>query len=324
MPDILALLARCLLALLLAVPTARAQSYPSRPIRMVVSFPPGGQTDVVARVVAEALAPRMGVPVLVENRPGAAGITGTDFVARSTPDGHTIVVAAINIFGANPALFRSMPYDPVRDFAPIIHLVSSPNVLVVSAASPFRSLPEMLAAARAEPGRLTFGTAGAGSSMFLFMELLKGMAGVDILHVPYRGSAPALTDVIAGNLTMVFDSLPGAIGQLRGGQLRALAVSPAARVEVAPDIPSVAEAGVPGFEQESWLGLAAPVLTPVEIVAQLNAETNAVLREPATRTRLLEMGTRPVGGTMAEFGTFVANQVTTWGEVVRRSGYRPE
>jgi tripartite-type tricarboxylate transporter receptor subunit TctC len=326
MPEVSKILARCLglALLLLSAPAARAESYPTRPVRMVVSFPPGGQTDVVARVVAEALAPRLGVPVLVENRPGAAGNTGTDQVARSAPDGYTLVVAAINIFGANPSLFRSMPYDPVRDFAPIVHLVSSPNVLVVGANSPYRSLPELLAAARAQPGRLTFGTAGAGSSMFLFLELLKGMAGVDILHVPYRGSALASTDAIAGNVSMVFDSLPGAIGQIRGGQLRALAVSPAARIEVLPNVPTVAEAGVPGFDQESWLGLAAPARTPAAVVERLNAETNGALRDSAVRARLADMGTRPVGGTAAEFGAFVARQVATWREVVQRAGYRPE
>ena len=312
------------LALIAAALPAAAQSFPSRPIRIVVSFAPGGQTDLVARVVAEGLSPRLGVPVLVENRPGGGGNIGTDSVARSAPDGHTLSVAAINTFGANPALYRSMPYDPVRDFAHIIHLVSSPNVIVVSAASPYRTLADLLAAARARPGALSYGTAGAGSSLFLFMELLKAQANVDILHVVYRGSSPALADVLSGTLTTVFDSVPSAIGQIRSGQLRALAVSPARRVPVLPDVPTVAEAGVPGFAQESWLGLAAPAATPAPVIARLNAETNAVLADPAVRTRLEGMGTRPVGGTSAEFAAFVASQVATWGEAIRRSGHQPE
>jgi len=313
-----------LLLLLGATPPALAQPYPQRPVRIVVAFAPGGQTDVVARTVAEALAPRLGVPVLVENRPGGGGNIGTDAVARSTPDGHTLAVAAINTFGANPALYRSMPYDPVRDFAPIIHMVSSPNVLVVGASSPYRTLAELLAAARARPGALSYGTAGAGSSLFLFMELLKARAGVDILHVVYRGSAPALADVLAGNLTMVFDSVPSAIGQIRSGPLRALGVSPAERVAVLPDVPTIAEAGIPGFAQESWLGLAAPAATPPAVIERLNAEANAILADPAIRARLEGMGTRPVGGTAAAFGAFVAEQVATWGEAVRRSGHQPE
>lgn len=304
---------------------AHAQSvYPTRPIRIVVANPPGGQTDVVTRIIAERLGGILGQPVIIENRPGGNTNNGTKFVAQSAPDGYTLVVTAINNFGSNPALIKNMPFDPVKDFRMIVHTVSSTNMLVVNPESKFYKLQDVLDAARAAPGKLTYGSAGLGSSMFLFMEMIKTMGKVDIMNVPYQGSAPADVALMGNVISMVFDSIPGCWSLVQGGKLRAIAVSSAERSPTAPDVPTVAESGLPGFEAESWLGLAVPAGTPIEIIHKLNAAVNQVLEMPQIRERLLKMGTRPVGGSSEQFQAFVTKQVSTWKKVMADAGIQPE
>ncbi len=305
---------------------ANAQSnWPEKPVRIMVPFAPGGQTDIVGRILAEKYTQAWGKSVLVENRIGASGSIGTEAVAKSPPDGYFLQIAAINTHGANPALFGSkLPYDPVKDFTPIIWAVSSINVLVVNPASPFKNLRELIDYAKANPGKLTFGTAGSGSSMHLFMEVLKMVTGADITHVPYKGSAPAGQDVMGNQITMVFDSMPGAWPFVQSGRFKALAVSSAKRSPVAPDVPTVAEQGVPGYDYVSWLGVVGPAGMPRELVMKINADTNRILQMPEVRERFDKLGTSAVGGTPEEFGAYIRNQVATWHKVVKASGAKVE
>lgn len=303
---------------------AAAQSFPTRPIKVVVANPPGGQTDVATRVIAAEMANILKQPVIIENKPGANSNLGAAWVKTQPADGYTLIVTAINNFGSNPALIKDMPHDPVKDFKMIVHTISSTNVIVVAPESPYKNLQDILKAARAEPGKLTYGSAGAGSSMYLFMEMLKSMAKVDILHVPYQGSAKANIDVMGGQITMQFDSMPGAWSLVEGKKLRAIAVSTDKRHPIAPDVPTVAESGVPGFNAVSWLGLAAPAGTPDEIIQILNKAANQALQTPAVREKLAAMGTTPVGGTSAEFTKFVEMQVATWKQVMAAAGVQPK
>jgi tripartite-type tricarboxylate transporter receptor subunit TctC len=297
--------------------------YPNKPIKIVVANPPGGQTDVATRIIAQEMSAILKQPIIIENKPGANANLGTEYVKNQAADGYTLVVAAINNFGSNPALVKEMPFDPVKDFRMIVHTIDSANVLVVAPDSRFKNLQQIIAEAKANPGKLTYGSAGAGSSMFLFMELLKSMTGVDILHVPYQGSAKANIDIMGGSIDMQFDSMPGASSLIEAKRLRPIAVSGAKRSPAAPDVPTVAESGVPGFGVESWLGFATPKGTPDEVIAILNRAANLALQTPRVRDQLLGMGTRPVGGTPLEFTAFVENQVTMWKKVVTSNGIQP-
>ncbi len=311
--------------LLLAALQAHAQTWPDKPIRIMVPFAPGGQTDIVGRILADQYTKAWGKSAIVENRPGASGTVGTEVVARSAPDGYFLQIAAINTHGANPALFGAkLPYDPIRDFAPIVWAVSTSNVLVINNNLPFRSLKEILDHARANPGKLTFGTAGSGSSMHLFMEVLKMMTRVDITHVPYKGSAPAVQDLMGGQISMVFDSMPGSWPFAQAGKVRPIAISSAKRSTTAPDVPTVAESGVPGYDYVSWLGVVGPAGMPRDIVVKINAETNRILQQPDVKERLHQLGTTPVGGTPEEFGSYIRNQVETWHKVVKAAGSKVE
>ena len=305
---------------------AGAQSgWPDKPVRIMVPFAPGGQTDIIGRILAERFTQLWGKSVLVENKIGASGSIGTEVVAKSPPDGYMLQVAAINTHGANPALFGAkLPYDPVKDFTPIIWVNSSINVLVVNPNSPFKNLRELIDYAKANPGKLTFGTAGSGSSMHLFMEVLKMMTATDITHVPYKGSGPAGQDVMGNQITMVFDSMPGAWPFVQSGRFRALAVSSGKRAPNAPDVPTVAEAGVSGYDYVSWLGLVGPAGMPRDLVMRINADTNRLLQTAEVKDRFDKLGTVPVGGTPEEFGAYIRTQVATWHKVVRASGAKVE
>lgn len=311
--------------LLFAVFQVQAQGWPDKPIRIMVPFAPGGQTDIVGRILADQYTRAWGKSAIVENRPGASGTVGTEIVAKSAPDGYFLQIAAINTHGANPALFGAkLPYDPIRDFTPIIWAVSTSNVLVINNSLPFRSLKEILDHARANPGKLTFGTAGSGSSMHLFMEVLKMMTKVDITHIPYKGSAPAVQDLMGGQISMVFDSMPGSWPFAQAGKVRPIAISSAKRSTTAPDVPTVAESGVPGYDYVSWLGVVGPAGMPRDIVMKINAETNRILQQPDVKERLHQLGTTPVGGTPEEFGAYIKNQVETWHKVVKAAGSKVE
>ncbi len=308
-----------------AFEAAAQPAWPDKPVRIMVPFAPGGQTDIVGRILAEKYTQVWGKSVLVENRIGASGSIGTEAVAKSPPDGYFLQIAAINTHGANPALFGSkLPYDPVKDFTPIIWAVASINVLVVNPSSPFKNLRELIDFAKANPGKLTYGTAGSGSSMHLFMEVLKMMTGTDMTHVPYKGSAPAGQDVMGNQITMVFDSMPGAWPFVQSGRFKALAVSSAKRSPVAPDVPTVAEQGVPGYDYVSWLGVVGPAGMPRDLVMKINADTNRILQMPDVRERFEKLGTAAVGGTPEEFGAYIRNQVATWHKVVKASGAKVE
>ena len=311
--------------LLFAAFSVQAQTWPERTIRIMVPFAPGGQTDIVGRILADQYTRAWGKPAIVENRIGASGSVGSEAVAKSPPDGYFLQIAAINTHGANPALYGAkLPYDPIKDFTPIIWAVSTSNVLVINNNLPFRSLKEILDYARANPGKLTFGTAGSGSSMHLFMEVLKMMTKVDITHVPYKGSAPAVQDLMGGQISMVFDSMPGSWPFAQAGKVRPIAISSAKRSSTAPDVPTVAEAGVPGYDYVSWLGVVGPAGMPRDIVMKINAETNRILQQADVKERLHQLGTTPVGGTPEEFGAYLRNQVETWHKVVKAAGSKVE
>ncbi len=310
-------------AALFTAADAPAQPFPTRAIKIVVANPPGGQTDVATRVIAAEMANILKQPIIIENKPGANTNLGTAWVKSQPADGYTLIVTAINNFGAHPALIKNMTHDPVKDFRMIVQTISSTNVIVVAPESPYKTLQDILKAAREQPGKLTYGSAGPGSSMFLFMEMLKNMAKVDIMHVPYQGSAKANIDVMGGSITMQFDSMPGAWSLVEGKKLRAIAVSSAKRHPIAPDVPTVAESGVSGFEAVSWLGLAAPAGTPDEVIQVLNKAANQALQMPSVREKLAAMGTTPVGGTSEEFRQFVENQVATWKRVMAAAGIQP-
>lgn len=314
-----------LAALMFAAFQVHAQAWPEKPVRIMVPFAPGGQTDIVGRILADQYTRLWGRTALVENRPGASGSVGSEAVAKSPPDGYVLQIAAINTHGANPALFGAkLPYDPVRDFTPIIWTVSTSNVLVVNNNLPFRKLQDILDYAKANPGKLTFGTAGSGSSMHLFVEVMKMMTGIQLTHVPYKGSAPALQDLMGGQISMVFDSMPGSWPFAQAGKVRPIAISSAKRSTTAPDLPTVAESGVPGYDYVSWLGVVGPAGMPRDLVMRINADTNRILQLAEVKERLHQLGTTPVGGTPEEFGAYIRNQVETWHKVVKAAGSKVE
>ena len=303
---------------------AMAQAYPSKPIRFVVQASAGGQTDIMARIVAQKLSQSWGQQVIVDNRPGAGGTIAMDHVAKSPADGYTLGTAAMNTHGAATGLYPKLPYDAVRDFAPVVYAVSTVSVLTVHPALPVRSLKDLLALARAKPGQLTYASGGSGTSAHLFMELLKMNTGVDIVHVPYKGSAPAATDVMAGQVSMQFDPMPSSLPFIKSGKLRALTVSSGTRSPVLPDVPTTIEAGVPGYDYLSWLSFVAPAGTPREVIVKLNAEINRILQDPDVRQKLNGLGMSPVGGTPEELGAHIKKQVEVWTKVIQVSGARAE
>jgi len=320
-----------LAALALAVPgTAHAQAaapWPAKPVRLVVPFAAGGTTDLLARTIAPELQKAFGQPFVVENKPGAGGNTAGAEVAKSAPDGYTLFVATVGTHGINAALYPKMPFDHVKDFAPITLLASVPNVLVLNPASAQKygvnSVADLAKAAKANPGRLNMASSGNGTSIHLSGELFKAMTGSYMVHFPYRGSGPALIDLIAGNTDLMFDNLPSALPHIRSGRLKALAVTSARRSEVLPDLPTIAEAGgaaLKGYEASSWFGLAAPAGTPADIVNRLQAETAKALASPAVKERLLSQGALPGGLSPADFKTFIGAETTKWAQVVKASG----
>ncbi|MFL1462671.1 Bug family tripartite tricarboxylate transporter substrate binding protein [Roseococcus sp. DSY-14] len=317
---------RSLLALpLLAPALAAAQGgWPARPIRIVVPFPPGGLADLLARPLALRLQSALGQPVVVENRPGAGGNIGADAVAKAAPDGATWLLGSIGPLAANPFLFANMPFDPRTAFAPCVQLISTPKVIAVNASRPWRDLPALLADARARPGAIRGGSAGNGSSLHIALALLNRLAGVEITHVPYRGAAPAVTDLVAGTLDLIIDNTPNILPQLREGTVRPLAVATAARLPVLPEVPTAEEAGLPGFVFGTWFGLAAPARTPPDIVARMAEAVSAALREPEIGPRLAETGAVVGGGTPEQFAAFIAAQVAVLEPLIREARIRAD
>ncbi|MBX9749662.1 MAG: tripartite tricarboxylate transporter substrate binding protein [Roseococcus sp.] len=317
---------RSLLAATALLPgVALAQgAWPSRPMRIIVPFPPGGLADLLARPLAARLQATLGQPVVVENRPGAGGNIGADLVAKAAPDGYTWLLGSIGPLAANQFLFASMPYDTRTAFAPTSLLVNTPKVIVVARARPWQNLAAMLAAARAQPDSVRAGSAGNGSSLHIALELLKQRSGTQILHIPYRGAAPAVTDLVSGQIDMMVDNLPNILPQIREGTVRALAVATPARLPQLPEVPTTAEAGLSGFIFGTWFGLVAPARTPAEIVARMSAAVDSALREPDVGGRLAEQGAVLGGGTPEAFATFIAAQTTALEGVIRGANIRAE
>lgn len=301
---------------------ARAQTYPSRPIRIVVGFPPGGPADILARLISPSLSERLGQTFIIENRPGAAGNIGTETVVRSPADGHTLLLVvpgnAVSDF-----LYTTLNFKFMRDTAPVSGISNGPMIMALNQAIPVRSVPEFIAYAKARPGKINFASPGIATTIHLCGELFEILAGVDMVHVPYRGNAPAVTDLIAGQVQLMFADTPSSIEHVRAGKLRALAVTTAGRSEALPELPTVSEF-LPGFVASNWFGVAAPRNTPPEIIGKLNAEINAVLAEPKVKARLADLGTTALGGSSADFGRFMTAEAEKWGKVIRTSGIKVE
>ena len=310
---------------MLAAGPAAAQpaAYPSKPIRIVVPYPPGGFNDTLARTVGARLQTVWGQPVTVDNKPGGGTVIGTDAVAKSAPDGYTLFIMPF-AFAVNPSIFRKLPYDPAKDFAPITLAATTPNLLVIGPEIKVNSVAELLALARSKPGGLSYASTGTGSSNHLSMEKFKQMAGVDITHIPYKGSAPAVTDLIGGQVGLMFDNVPNVIQHIKAGKLKALAVTSAKRSPHVPDLPTVAEAGVPGFEVSVWFGIAAPGGTPAAIIDKLHAEIVRTLNLPEVRDKFFAQGVDVVGSTPAQFAVHLKEQMAMWAKVVKDAGVTPE
>jgi tripartite-type tricarboxylate transporter receptor subunit TctC len=297
-----------------------AQPWPSKPIKYIVPFAPGGTTDLLGRTLSEKLGVALGEPVVVENKPGAGGGVGADFTAKSAPDGYTIMGGTISTHAINASLYSNLPYDPVRDFVAITLIARLPNMLVINPSIPARNVSELIALMKANPGKYTFASSGNGTSQHLSGELFKSMAGVDMQHIPYKGSPPALQDVVGGQVSMTFDNITTALPLAKAGKLRALAVTTATRSSAAPDVPTLAESGLPGFEVASWQGVFAPAATPPEIVRRLNTEIVKIINMPDVREKLTSLGAEPVGDTPEQFSAYVKAEVVKWSDVVKRSG----
>jgi tripartite-type tricarboxylate transporter receptor subunit TctC len=285
-----------------------------------VPFPAGGTTDILAREVGQRLSLSLGQPVVIDNRPGAAGNIGSELVAKSAPDGYTLLMATVGTHAINPNLYARIPYDHVKDFAPVVLVAGVPNVLEVTPSLPVHSVADLIKLAKEKPGQINFASSGSGTSIHLSGELFKTMAGVDMTHVPYKGSAPAITDLIGGQVQVMFDNLPSSLQQIKAGKLRAIAVTSAQRAPALPDIPTIAESGLPGFEATSWFGIVAPAGTPPTIIARINADVNQWLQSPEAKEKLLAQGAVAAGGSPEQFAAYIHTETEKWARVVKASG----
>lgn len=301
-------------------PIAVAQTYPTKPVKMVVAYPPGGPTDILARLLSPNLESAFGQPFIVESRPGAGGNVGTNFVAKSPADGYTILLTASGPIAINPTLYKALPYDPLRDLTPVIHVASVPLVLVVHPSFPASTVEELIALLRSKPEGYSFASAGNGTPQHLSAEMFKKMADVKMVHIPYKGSAPAINDLVAGHVSIAFESMVSVLPYIKGGRLRALATTGAERSNLLPDVPTVAEAGLPGYVSIAWYGVVAPAGTPRDIIDKLNVEMGKALDTPELRQRIAELGSAPVNGTPEQFGAFMKSETARWSKVVRESG----
>ena len=309
--------------LLFVPPIAHGQSYPNRPIKIVVPYAAGGAVDIVARTIGQPLGEALKQPVIVDNRPGASANIGMELVAKAAPDGYTMLMAS-NAISTNGSLFNNLAFEGVRDFEPVAKIGYAPLVIVVPTSSPIKSLKELVAMAKAEPGKLTYASAGNGSSGHLAGELLKSTAKIDVLHVPYKGGAPAITDLLGERIDFMSINPVEVIAHIRGGRLRALAVASDKRIPLLPDVPITAEAGLPGYEVSVWWGLVAPAKTPPNIVRQLNAETDKALANPATANKLAELGIVITPGTPEQFSAFIKSQTELWSGVIKSARIQPD
>ena len=303
---------------------AHAQTFPTKPIRLICPFPPGGAVDIASRAIANEMSKTLGQQVVVENKPGAGGNIGGAEAARSAPDGYTIFMTTSGINAINPALYSKMPFDPNKDLVPVSALVSLNNVLVLHPSVTAKSVAEIIAMAKAQPGKMTYASSGSGTSIHMSGEMFKHLTQVDILHIPYKGSSPGLTDLLGGQVMMMFDNVPSALPHIKSGKLRALATTGAKRDPTLPDLPTVAEAGVVGYESGVWFGLSIPAGTPREIIAKLNAEAVKGTRSPDFVTRMTALGYNIIGSTPEQMSEMLKKEVSTWGPIVKASGAKAD
>jgi tripartite-type tricarboxylate transporter receptor subunit TctC len=302
--------------------SVRGEAYPTRPIHIVVPSSPGaGVTDIMARLVGQPLSVRIGQQIVIDNRPGASGIIGSEVVSRAAPDGYTLLMANVSLV-VNPFLYPKMPYDALKDFIPITMINSAPMLLVVHPSVPAKSVSELIAFAKSHPAQLNYGSGGLGSTPYLAAELFKSLAGIDVVHVPYKGGAPALSDLVGGQVSFMIENMPGTMPYVRANNLRALAITSTQRSELAPELPTMAEAGVPGYEMSGWNGLFAVRGTPSEIVAKLHSEVAKILRTAEVRQELAALGAEPVGDAPEEFAAFLKADMARWGKIIQDKGIR--
>lgn len=304
--------------------SVQAQTYPDRPIRLVIPFPPGGGSDITGRTIAQKLGEALGQQVVADNRGGAGGNVGTDIVAKAVPDGYTICMALSGPFSINGSLLGKLPFDPLKDFALITLAGATPNLLVAHPSLAAHTVKELIALAKASPGKINFASSGLGTPAQLAGELFNTMAGVKLVHVPYKGASPALTDLLAGQVQLMFSTMPPSLPQVKAGKLKAIAVTSAKRSVTTPELPTIAEAGLPGFEAITWYGMAAPAGTPPAIVKKLNAEVVKLLHLPDVKERLLATGTEASGTTPEEFATYIKSETVKWAKVIKASGARAD
>ena len=299
----------------------QAQDYPARPVTIVVPYTPGGSTDIMARLIGQKLEERLGKPFLVENRPGGGTAIASTAVAKSAPDGYTLLLATPTPMAINVTLHKNLPYDPAADFVPLVLIAQAPFILVVNPSLPIKSVADLIKYAKEKPGQLTYGSGGPGSPHHLYAELLKSMTGIQMTHVPYKGTMPALNDVVAGHIQVMFSDIPPAIGVVGAGKVRPLGVSTKARVAAFPDVPTVAESGVPGFDVSGWFMIVAPAKTPAPIVAKLHNEMKTIVATPAIREQIAKLSLIPMDTpSVANMQTFVKSEIVRWGKVVKQAG----
>src|SRR5262245_54801709 len=311
------------IALVLLACAAQAQ-YPARPLKLIVPFPPGGSTDILARALATRLSEDLSQPVVIDNRPGAGGSIGAEAAAKAAPDGYTIMMGHLGTLAVNVATYKHLPYDPVKSFAPVCLMAIVPSVLVVNPKLPIHNVGELITYGKKHPGKLTYGSAGLGSTSHLTTEYFKLATGLDILHVPYKGVGPMLTDLVSGQLSMGLNGAPAVMGHVTSGRLRALAVSSMVRLPSLPDVPTLNESGLMGFEANGWYGIVAPAGTPGGILRTLNSEIRRAMATPDLRARLDAEGAIPAGGMPEEFGAFIASEIVRWGAVLKKAGIEPQ
>jgi len=317
------ILAALVLALALS-PSAFGQTYPSKPIRIICPFPPGGAVDIASRAIADALTKTMGQSVIVENRAGAGGNLGGEIAAKSPPDGYTLFMTTSGIQAINPALYAKMNYDPNKDFVPVVALVSLDNVLVMHPSVRVNSVKELIDLAKAQPGMISAASSGSGTSIHMSLEMFKHLTGTDILHIPYKGSAPAVADLLGGQVNIMFDNIPSSLPHIKAGKLHAIATTGAKRSSTLPDLPTVAEAGVPGYESGVWFGLVAPTGTPKDIIAKLNAEALKAVKLPDYQKRMNDLGYEIIAGSPEQMAERIKGEIARWGPVVKASGAKVE
>lgn len=300
-----------------------AQDYPSRPVRMLIPFPPGGGADIAGRIVGQKLTERLGAQVVVDNRPGASTLIATEIASKASPDGYTLMMATSN-HAINPSIFAKRTFDEIRDFTPIVLVNTSANLLAVGQQQPINSLADLVAQAKARPGRINYGTGGHGTLSHLAIEMFRVRAGIDLAHVPYKGGVPAMLDTISGQIVMAVSSVPSMMPYTKAGRLRGVAVTSARRSPSMPDVPTIAEQGYPGYQVDYWLGLIGPARMPPAIVSRINRETNAILKQSDVNEQFQILGAEPGGGTPAEFLALIQREVRAWAEVVKAVGFKPQ